>query len=144
MKIRPFDPSDYVAARALWERCEGIGLSAADEEGPIAAYLERNPRLSFVAFAGGELAGTILCGHDGRRGLIHHLAVAAHHRERGIGSALLHRGLQALRGAGIDKCHLMVQRSNEAGLAFWRKVGAEERKSLALFSMLTAEVTDLA
>ena len=137
MDIRPFEPSDYLAARALWERCEGIGLSTADEETAIVAYLARNPKLSLVAAAGGQLAGTILCGHDGRRGLIHHLAVAPEHRGRGVGTDLLRLGLAGLHRAGIDKCHLMVVRSNEAGLAFWRKVGAEERTSLSLFSVMT-------
>jgi hypothetical protein len=32
---------------------------------------------------------------------------------------------------------LLVFRSNETGLAFWRDIGAEERKNLALFSMVT-------
>jgi N-acetylglutamate synthase len=137
LKIRPFEPSDYPGARALWERCGGVGLSAADERASIHAFLDRNPKLSFVASLGDELIGTILCGHDGRRGLIHHLAVAPDHRRRGVGAALLKRGLTALRGAGIDKCHLLVFRSNESGLSFWRSVGAEERKNLALFSMVT-------
>jgi predicted N-acetyltransferase YhbS len=84
----------------LWERSEGVGLSAADERAPIDAFLKRNPKLSFVAAAGDELIGTVLCGHDGRRGLIHHLVVAPEHRRRGVGAALLKSGLVALRGAG--------------------------------------------
>ena len=138
MKIRAFEATDYVAARALWERTEGVGLSSADEHGAICAFLARNPRMSFVA-EDGEIVGTILCGHDGRRGLIHHLVTAATHRRRGIGTTLLHRGLEALRREGIEKCHLLVFRSNEAGLAFWRKIGAEERESLALFSISTGD-----
>jgi ribosomal protein S18 acetylase RimI-like enzyme len=121
----------------LWERSEGVGLSAADERASIDAFLKRNPRLSFVASAGDELIGTILCGHDGRRGLVHHLVVSPDHRRRGVGAALLKSGLEALRGAGIGKCHLLVFRSNAAGLSFWRSVGAEERKSLTLFSIVT-------
>jgi N-acetylglutamate synthase len=137
MKIRTFEQTDYLNARALWERTEGVGLSAADEPEAIGTFLARNPSLSFVATIDEQIIGTILCGHDGRRGLIHHLVTAQSHRRRGIGTALLRHGLQALRRDGIDKCHLLVFRSNEAGLAFWRKVGAEERVSIALFSMLT-------
>jgi N-acetylglutamate synthase len=137
LKIRTFEPSDYRAARALWERTEGVGLSAADEPEAIRTYLKRNPGMSFVV-VDGELVGTVLCGHDGRRGLIHHLVTAPGHRRRGIGTALLRHGLEALRREGIDKCHLLVYRSNEAGLSFWRKVGAEERASLAIFSIATS------
>lgn len=135
--LRPFDPADYDAAHALWARTPGVGLSAADERGPIERYLARNPGLSFVAEEGGALVGTILCGHDGRRGLIHHLMTVPGARRRGIGRALLRAGLQALRAQGIDKCHLLVVGDNEPGLAFWRAVGAAERTELALFSILT-------
>lgn len=137
MKIRPFEPSDYAAARALWERTQGVGLSSADEPQAILSFLARNPAMSFVA-EDGAIVGTILCGHDGRRGLVHHLVTAPDYRRRGIGRALLRHGLDALRREGIDKCHLLVYRSNEAGMAFWRRVGAEERVSLALFSLPTS------
>ena len=135
--IRSFQPSDYAAARNLWLRSDGVGLSVADERAAIDGFLKHNPGLSFVATAGGEVIGTILCGHDGRRGLIHHLVTAEVHRRSGIGTALLGRGLEALRDAGIDKCHLMVFRSNAAGLRFWRAAGARERVDLALFSIAT-------
>ena len=139
IEIRPFEQSDYPAARALWEAAPGMGLSAADGPEEIAAYLRRNPELSLVAEAYGRLVGTILCGHDGRRGLIHHLATAAECRRRGVGSALLREALKGLREAGIGKCHVLVFRDNRDGVAFWRRVGAEERVELALFSVGTGE-----
>jgi ribosomal protein S18 acetylase RimI-like enzyme len=136
-EIRPFVAADHAAARALWQRTPGVGLSDADEAPAIEAFLRRNPGLSHVALQGGQLVGTILCGHDGRRGLIHHLVTAPDHRRQGLGRALLHQGLRGLQEAGIDKCHLMVFRDNAEGLAFWRRVGAQERIELGLYSMLT-------
>ncbi|WP_242478653.1 GNAT family N-acetyltransferase [Rubrivivax gelatinosus] len=115
----------------------GIGLSEADEPAALAAFLRRNPGLSFVAQDGGELVGTILCGHDGRRGLIHHLAVAPGRRRRGLGRALLDAALAALQAQGIGKCHLMVFADNAEGLAFWRRQQAIERVELALLSIAT-------
>lgn len=135
--IRAFEPGDYPEAYALWKNTPGVGLSAADDREPIERYLRRNPGLSFVAMEGGEMVGTILCGHDGRRGLIHHLMTVPGARRRGIGGALLRAGLDALRAQGIDKCHLLVVGDNEAGLDFWRAVGAAERTELALFSIMT-------
>jgi ribosomal protein S18 acetylase RimI-like enzyme len=135
--LRPFQTSDYVQARSLWEATAGVGLSDADEQEPIHAFLQRNPGTSFVACDGDDLIGTILCGHDGRRGLIHHLVTASSHRRQGIATLLLNQGLQALRNAGIAKCHLLVFRSNSEGLAFWRASKAQERVELALFSLGT-------
>jgi N-acetylglutamate synthase len=135
-----FEPHHIPGALALWQRSPGIGLSGADRPDRLAAYLARNPRSSFVAIDGNELVGTVLCGHDGRRGLIHHLVVTPSHQRMGLARSLLRAGLQALRRAHIDKCYLLVIKSNEPGLAFWRAVGADERVSLSLFSVATEEV----
>jgi len=135
--IAEFMPQHITPARALWEKSEGVGLSEADESQPLSAFLERNPGLSLVATQGSAVVGTVLCGHDGRRGLIHHLVVAESHRRQGLGRQLLAGGLSALRSAGIQKAHLLVFKSNASGLAFWRSVGAEERSSIALFSLAT-------
>jgi ribosomal protein S18 acetylase RimI-like enzyme len=137
-QVRTWHGSDYDAAFALWKATPGVGLSAADEREPIFRFLERNPGMSFIAESGGRLVGTILCGHDGRRGLIHHLVVAEEHRRRGLAMQLLHAGLQALCSAGIDKCHVLVFRDNEPGAAFWRAARASLREELALFSIVTS------
>lgn len=68
---------------------EGIGLSNADSQENIAGFLERNPNLSFVAVANGKIIGTVLCGHDGRRGYIYHVMVSDAYRNQGIGKALV-------------------------------------------------------
>lgn len=132
-----FERSHLPAALALWRSMPGIGLSEADEPAALAAFLRRNPGLSFVALDGSELVGTLLCGHDGRRGLIHHLAVAPEQRRRGLGRALLDAALAALQAQGIGKCHLMVFADNTEGLAFWRRQQAVERVELALLSIAT-------
>jgi ribosomal protein S18 acetylase RimI-like enzyme len=133
--IRSFEPHDFAAAKALWRSTDGVGLSDADEREPIERFLLRNPGLSQVACEGDALVGTILCGHDGRRGLIHHLVVSTRHRRQGLGHALVRQALAGLRAQGIDKCHLLVFTANTEGLAFWRRVAAVERKELALFSL---------
>ena len=132
--VAPFETAHYAEARALWEGTPGVGLSAADSPEGIAAFLVRNPGLSLVALDAGLLVGTILCGHDGRRGLIHHLVVAASHRRRGLARRLLTQGLAGLKREGIARAHLMVYATNEAGMAFWRAVGIE-RTEITLFSV---------
>jgi ribosomal protein S18 acetylase RimI-like enzyme len=144
VQVGQFELRHIAAARSLWEQSEGVGLSAADEAPNLAAFLSRNPGLSYVAERDGELLGTVLCGHDGRRGLIHHLVVSMRARRNGLGRELLQRGLMALSGAGIEKAHLLVFRNNAPGLAFWRAVGAEERYAIALFSILTGGLSDRA
>jgi ribosomal protein S18 acetylase RimI-like enzyme len=135
MNITEMAMTDYEEAYALWQACEGIGLSAADAPERIARYLARNPGMSFTARdVHGRLVGTVLCGHDGRRGYLHHLAVDAGSRGQGIGRALVARSIAALRAEGIDRCHLFVYRKNQGGRAFWRNIGWEERVTLAIMS----------
>lgn len=125
---------DYPAVLALWTAVEGIGLSDADTPAGIAQYLQRNPGLSFVARDDGRIVGAVLCGHDGRRGYLHHLAVATDHRRRGIGRALVESCLAGLRELGIDKCHLFVYAGNAAAIAFWDRIGWEQRHDLVIMS----------
>lgn len=133
--VRECLPDDLTDALALWRVSPGVGLSDADEPTALRRFLARNPGFSAVATRGTLLVGTLLCGHDGRRGLIHHLAVVEAERRRGIARALVERASSALQRAGIGKCHLMVYADNAAALAFWHKVGARRRSELALCSL---------
>lgn len=136
--IRDLTIDDYEAVLALWQGTEGIGLSRADERQAIASYLDRNPGLSFVALADEQLVGAVLCGHDGRRGFIHHLAVRASHQRQGMGQALVERCVDALRLQGIDKCHLFVYATNSNARAFWQRLGWQPRDDLMVMSKIIA------
>jgi len=134
MKIREMFAADYDAALALWQRCEGMGLSDADERKPLSRFLERNPGLNFIALDGESLVGTVLCGTDGRRGYLYHLAVDPLYRRQGIGRNLVARLFDALRLQDIHKCHIMVYGTNEVGLAFWKQDGWVTRPEIVLMS----------
>ncbi len=135
INIKPMTIADYEDVIELWQATEGIHLSRSDTREGIARYLERNPEMSFVARTEeGKLAGAALCGHDGRRGYLHHLAVHTDCRGMGIGRQLSDRCIAALRAAGIHKCHLFVIRRNLSGKAFWQQTGWEERTDLVIMS----------
>jgi ribosomal protein S18 acetylase RimI-like enzyme len=133
-EIREFRMADYPEAFALWGRTEGVGLSQADEPQNVARFLDRNPGLSFVAEAEGRIVGAVLCGSDGRRGFLYHLAVESEHRRSGIGRRLVEKCLGALGAAGLRKCHLFVLADNVQGQRFWKSTGWEERTTLKVMS----------
>jgi putative acetyltransferase len=137
MVIREMTIRDYDQVVGLWQNSEGVGLSDADSREGIARFLGRNPGLSFVARHGEHLVGVVLCGHDGRRGYIHHLAVSKSHRRQGLGRALVERCLSALRRDGIDKCHIFVFAANGDAITFWKNVGWTERVELIMMSQYT-------
>jgi ribosomal protein S18 acetylase RimI-like enzyme len=134
LELREFTDADYEDALALWKRCEGIGLSAADSPCAIKGFLERNIGTSFVAVMDGKLVGTSLCGQDGRRGFLYHLAVDPDYRRQGIGKKMAEASLNALQALGIQKCHIMVFRNNENGKVFWQTSGWKLRNDIDLLS----------
>ena len=75
----------YAEIYDVWNNSSGIGVSDADSKESIEMYLERNPNSSFVCYEENKIIGTILCGHDGRRGYIHHTCVLPEYRGRNIG-----------------------------------------------------------
>ncbi len=132
--MRPLSLDHYDTVFTLWKECEGIGLSQADSRESIQGYLERNPNMSFVATSGDAVVGAVLCGHDGRRGYIHHLAVHPNYRRRALGRRLVQHSLAGLARDGIQKCHLFIMNHNQAGIAFWKSVGWTPRNDISVIS----------
>jgi len=120
---------------SLWQRTEGLGLDKdSDTKERIWIYLQRNPGLSFAAFEKGKIIGAVLCGHDGRRGYLHHLTVAEAYRNKGLGKALVEKVISKLRMLGIRKCNIFVFANNVAGQEFWKRSGWVERTDLKIMS----------
>ena len=131
--IRPVTIGDYDAIFALWNSTEQSkrALNPVDDsrEG-IERYLRRNPDTCFAAVAADRLVGVILSGHDGRRGLIHHLCVHPDFRRMGIAASLVSAAEEALRKENIQKIFCLVFRDNDAANAFWESRGYTLRTDL--------------
>lgn len=128
--IRPMTIADYDAVLDLWRQTEGVGLSLSDERESVASFLSRNPGLSRVALDGDRIIGAVLCGHDDRRGYLHHLAVIKTHRKRGLGRALVDGCLADLASLGILKCNIFLFADNTEGESFWKHNGWVKRSDL--------------
>ncbi len=135
VELREMTMNDYNVVYALWKESGGLKLNSEDDShDSIQRFLEHNPELSFVAVDHGLLVGAALCGHDGRHGYIHNLAVRPSHRRQGIGKSLVGRCMFALMRVGINRCHLFVLGDNQAGLDFWRSLGWQQRVELITMS----------
>ena len=142
--LRPLTLADYAAVLDLWQKTEGLHIGESDTPEAIAAFLQRNPGLSQVAtLATGKIVGAVLCGHDGRRGYLHHLAVTPAQRQQGIGRALVDRCLALLRAQGITRCNILLITSNTLGQAFWQREGWKLREDVRLVQkILVAGIDD--
>ncbi|MDH3386660.1 MAG: GNAT family N-acetyltransferase [Gammaproteobacteria bacterium] len=139
MNYRCMQLSDHAPVKRLWQECEGISLRDADSLAGIEKYLERNPGLSFVAEQEARIVGSIMAGHDGKRGYIQHLAVAAQARNRGVARRLVALCVDALEAQGIVKSHVHVLADNATGRAFWPSLGWVRRSEIVMYSFVNGD-----
>ncbi|MDY6895218.1 MAG: GNAT family N-acetyltransferase [Thermotogota bacterium] len=134
IKFREAKIEDYEQMYRLWQATEGMGLSESDTKENIERFLNKNSGLNYVCEDNGKIIGTILCGEDGRRGYLYHLAVDKKYRRNGIGENLVNLVLNSLKEKSIIKCHLFVYYENEIGKTFWEKTGWYKRDELLIYS----------
>jgi len=105
----------------------------------ICSLKNRNPGLSLIAKnIKNEIIGSFLCGHDGRRGYIHHLAVDNKYRKMGIANEMLNKSLEKLKLLDIKKVALFVLKDNINAQLFyehncWKKEDIVDVYSKLLF-----------
>ncbi len=126
---RTLSAEDYAGIRILLES-DPAGLTDADSEDRVAAFIERNSPYCVGAVADGILVGMIMCGCDGRSARIYHLVVAPEWRRRGVAHALIGRAYDALRSEGIAVLDVIVFRESP-GSEFWDSEGFRDRSDLA-------------
>jgi ribosomal protein S18 acetylase RimI-like enzyme len=126
IEIREFQMDDYDAAITLWKRVEGVEIAEGDAREEIQEFIQRNPGLSHVATDGSTVVGVALCGHDGRRGHIYHLAVEPSCQRRGLGKRLVDECLNGLRATGVTRAIILVAGDNPRGYSFWRGLNWED------------------
>jgi ribosomal protein S18 acetylase RimI-like enzyme len=131
--IRIVTIADYDAIFELWNSTEQSrrALNPVDDsrEG-IDRYLKRNPTTCFAAVMDSKIVGVILSGHDGRRGIIHHLCVHPDCRRMGIASHLVSMAEEALKKEGILKVFGLVFKDNDVANMFWETQGYTARTNL--------------
>ena len=124
---------DYDAIFELWNSTEQSrrALNPVDDsrEG-IERYLKRNPETCFAAVINDRIVGVILTGHDGRRGIIHHMCVHPDFRRMGVAAHLVSLAEKALKKEGIQKIFGLVFSDNEPANRFWEKQGYSLRTNL--------------
>lgn len=131
MLIRVMTIDDYYGVHRLWANTAGVGLRSLDDSfDGIARFVARNPTSNFVVEDNGKIIGVILCGHDGRRGHLYHMAVDEKARRLGVGKALVDAATEALKVQGITRVKLDAFYANEAGNAFWEAMGFYQRADL--------------
>ena len=138
--VRIMTIEDYEGVYALWKKIKGFGIRSIDDskEG-VARFLKRNPTTSVVAEKDGRIVGSILCGHDGRRGCLYLVCVDEDYRRHGIGKRMVVFAMKALKEEKINKVSLIAFTENDIGNAFWNTIGWTERLDLNYYDFTLNE-----
>ena len=134
-QVRSLAAEDYGPCLQIWARCGQTVAWAWEDPTILMRLIKRNPSICSVAEHGDRIVGALLCGHDGARACLHHVAVDDTWRRRGIGSALVSRTLAELAKAGIQNIHAAVDWSTGSGMPFLRACGWQSQEDLAVLSL---------
>ena len=116
---------------------KGFAIRSIDDSRVgVERFLKRNPTTSVVAIEDGKVVGSILCGHDGRRGCLYHVCVHRDYRMRGIGKAMVVFAMNALKEEQISKVSLIAFTQNDIGNAFWNRIGWTQRLDLNYYDFV--------
>jgi RimJ/RimL family protein N-acetyltransferase len=135
--VRPATPSDAPAlvelARAVGSEPEGWLITDSEwrsvgEERRYLRALRRYPHAAvFVAELADKIVGRLSVARDSHPASYHvadlGLMVAAGHRRRGVGRALLESAVEWARGTGVRKLELHVFPHNEPAIALYEHFG---------------------
>jgi ribosomal protein S18 acetylase RimI-like enzyme len=125
-RVRDYGPGDFSGVEAIWREA---GM-ATPKRGDSADVVDRTLRhegarlLVLEDAESGRLIGTSWMTCDGRRIHLHHFAVAADWRGRGLATILLEASLRHVRAEG-RQVKLEVHKSNASAVGLYRKAGFE-------------------
>lgn len=134
MKIREMTIEDYQQVYDLWASTGTIQLKKSDERSEIGRMIQWNPTTCLVGEKEGQIIAAVMGGFDGRRGMIHHLAVHPSEQGHGYGRQILEELEERFTDLGVIKVNLFVLDTNEKVVQFYDKLGYMQRYELIAMS----------
>ena len=144
MLIRPYQPSDLDSLKRLTiDGFTGVSIDHGIEQQfgsinghdwqwrkarHIDADVKRDPAGIFVAEDDGQIVGYVTTWRDAAAGIGHipNLAVAASHRNQGLGRQLLEHALNHFRSAGLTHAKIETLIQNAVGNHLYPSLGFTE------------------
>ena len=128
--------SGAAAGEAAGEAGSGAAAGEAGSGAAAEATGEAGGSMDERGFKRRHIVGTILCGHDGRRGCLYHVCVAKEYRMHGIGKSMVNHCMEGLHKEGINKVSLIAFTRNDVGNAFWHEIGWTKREDLNYYDFV--------
>ena len=120
--IGTYETEDEAAMIELWQAC-GLVVPWNNPHTDIARKTADSPELFFSGKIDGRLVASCMAGYDGHRGWIYFLAVHPEYQKRGYAAKLIEHSEDRLKALGCPKLELMVRKSNQGVIDFYRATG---------------------
>jgi ribosomal protein S18 acetylase RimI-like enzyme len=135
MVIKNYNSSFEKQVIDLWFEC-GLIVPWNNPKRDIERKMDDDPSLFFICEIGGRITGSCMAGYDGHRGWIYYLAVKPEFQKQGIASKLIREAESRLLKIGCPKINLMVRKSNEDVISFYRRIGYKDDPVVVLSKKL--------
>jgi ribosomal protein S18 acetylase RimI-like enzyme len=124
LSFRSIEDADTDAVIALWQAC-GLTRPWNDPHKDIAFSRQGPASDVLVAEVDGQIAASVMVGHDGHRGMVYYVAVDPVHQGKGYGKQVMRAAEEWLKVQGVWKLNLLVRTENEAVRNFYYSIGYE-------------------
>jgi ribosomal protein S18 acetylase RimI-like enzyme len=125
LTVKSAATEDEQAVVALWRACDLV----ASYNDPVAdfRFAEAGPSSDVLVAVddAGEVAGSVMVGHDGHRGWLYYVAARPTSRSKGVGRHMVQAAENWLRQRGIVKVQLLVRETNTKVVSFYEHLGFE-------------------
>ena len=133
--IRTYRPDDTAEVIDLWGEC-GLIVPWNDPQTDIDRKYTDSPQLFFVGELKNELVASCMAGYDGHRGWIYFLAVKTSQQRKGLASMLVNHVEVELVKLGCPKVELMVRKTNDRVISFYKSIGFDPDPVIVLSKRL--------
>lgn len=133
--IRVFRPDDTTDVIDLWREC-GLVVPWNNPQTDIDRKYADSAQMFFVGELENELVASCMAGYDGHRGWIYFLAVKGSQRRKKLASMLVRYAEAELVKLGCPKVELMVRKTNNKVISFYKSIGFDPDPVIVLSKRL--------
>jgi ribosomal protein S18 acetylase RimI-like enzyme len=135
INIRRFEIEDYDSLIKLW-RSAGLPFKpkGRDSKAKIESELKKGIAIFLVAELGGQIVGSVIGTHDGRKGWINRAAVHPGYQKKGIAKMLVSEVEKRLGELGLDIIACLIEDWNTRSMKVFEKMGYIKHNDVIYYS----------
>ena len=133
--VRNFRMDDYDPLMTIWDKAQlPYKPRGRDRRDKIEREIKKPNAVFLVAEIAGQLVGSILATHDGRKGWINRLAVSPAFRRRGIAKKLVAEAESRLTDQGIEIVACLIEDWNADSKLFFESIAYKRFDKISYFT----------